>query len=65
MNRSLMASIALFGFAVVLGACVPTTPVSPTPDNPESPTPTTSANLRPYSSSHFSMRQIAARHKLL
>jgi hypothetical protein len=50
---------------VVLGACVPTTPVSPTPDNPESPTPTTSANLRPYSSSHFSMRQIAARHKLL
>ncbi len=39
MSRSLTTLFTIFGLAVVLGACAPTTaPVSPTPDTTTSPT---------------------------
>lgn len=50
MSRSLIAFITISGFAVVLGACGPTTtttPVSPTPDTTISPTPGTNVSPTP------------------
>lgn len=50
MMRSLITSFTILGFAMVLGACAPTTdPVSPTPDATTSPVPdaTTSPTTDP------------------
>ncbi|MEX0272627.1 hypothetical protein AB3R30_26310 [Leptolyngbyaceae cyanobacterium UHCC 1019] len=48
MTRSFITLITVLGFAIVLGACEPTTtPVAPTPDTTTSPVPTTDPTSTP------------------